>query len=71
MSSDEEIHEVYSNDIQKQADIVRTKFGLAPFFENFDGFQIGGLFDLHPEDGELLQKILNQDRELHTEEGDP
>ena len=82
MSTDEEIYDVYSDDISTQANIVRTKFGLAPFFEDFAGFQIGGLIDLPPEDGELLQKILDQDRELfgdrlvdqlidNTEEGDP
>ena len=70
MSTEEEIWEVYSGDIEKQANIVKSRFGLEPFFENFEGFHTDYLLSLPPEDGELLEEILRRDR-LYKDGGDP
>lgn len=38
MSTDEEIRAVYDEDIYRQTVIVESKFGKAPFYDNFNGF---------------------------------
>lgn len=44
MSTDEEIRAVYEQDIAEKTQLVESKFGKAPFYDNFDGFSIGHLY---------------------------
>ena len=45
MSSPEEIAAVFNEDICNMSKVVFSKYGLSPFYDNFDGFQIEGLYD--------------------------
>ena len=45
MSTDREIAAVYNDEIYKKTKIVFDKYGKSPFYENFAGFQIEGLYD--------------------------
>ena len=40
MSSESEIREVYEGDIGKQTDEVLRKYGVKPFYEDFDGMEV-------------------------------
>ena len=48
MSTVEEIQEVYRSEIAEKTRIVKQKFGLAPFYENFDGMRTFKLMDFDP-----------------------
>jgi hypothetical protein len=45
MSTEEQIREVYEGDIAEQTKNVFNRSGCSPFYDNFNGFQIEGLFD--------------------------
>ena len=45
MSNSEEIQEIYEADIRQQTNHVCNKFGVQPFYDGFNGFQIEGVFD--------------------------
>jgi hypothetical protein len=45
MSTSEEINAVFCEDIARKSQIVCSKYGPAPFYENFHGFCIEGLYD--------------------------
>ena len=61
MSTDEEIAESFNEDIQAKSKIVLNKFGIYPFLNNMDGFNIEHIHDLSEDDLELLAKILDCD----------
>jgi len=48
MSTTEEIQEVYRQEIAEKTRTVRQRFGLAPFYENFDGMRTFKLMDFDP-----------------------
>jgi len=48
MSTSEEIREVYESDIDAKTRLVQRKYGLGPFYENFDAFRVFHLFDYDP-----------------------
>jgi len=45
MSSPEEIVAVFNEDVCRKSKIVFSKYGLSPFYDYFDGFQIAGRYD--------------------------
>lgn len=45
MSTHDEIMAVYHEEINSQSSLVESKFGKAPFYDNFNGFSIKGLYD--------------------------
>jgi hypothetical protein len=48
MSTEQEIYEVYMAEIAEKTRTVRQRFGLAPFYENFDGMRTFKLMDFDP-----------------------
>ena len=46
LSSLEDIRNVYEQDIYSQSRLVESKFGKAPFYENFEGFSFEDLYSV-------------------------
>jgi hypothetical protein len=44
MSTSEQIREIYEAEIADKTRVVFNKCGISPFYEDFDGFQIEGLY---------------------------
>lgn len=65
MSTDEEIREVYEQDIKEKERIVLNKRGIMAFLEN-EGMQVENLLDgiVDEDDREMLQRILDADEEI-------
>lgn len=65
MSTDEEIAEVFNDDINRKSQQVFNKHGIMPFLEGMDSCQIKELYRglLDEDDHALLQKILDADFE--------
>ena len=61
MSTDEEIREVFEQDIAEKDKIVRGKHGMLPYLDGMEGLSVQdilwGIVD--EEDRELLQRILD------------
>ena len=45
MSTHDEIMAVYEDEIYQKSKLVESKFGKAPFYDNFDGFSFDHLYD--------------------------
>ena len=44
LSTHEEIMAVYEEDIYRKSKVVESKFGKAPFYDNFNGFSFDDLY---------------------------
>jgi hypothetical protein len=44
-STHEDIMAVFNDDINEKSRLVEAKFGKAPFYDNFEGFSIKGIYD--------------------------
>ncbi len=63
MSSDEEINQVYQQEIHDKTRQVANRQGVYPFLEDFD-YSIFDIYDLSDEDRELLRQILEEDNAI-------
>lgn len=45
MSDSTEINAVFEEEINKKSRLVENKFGKSPFYDNFEGFSFGSLFE--------------------------
>jgi len=45
MSTAEQIRAVYEEEINQKSRLVEAKFGKSPFYDNFDGFSFGSIFE--------------------------
>jgi hypothetical protein len=45
LSTHEQIMEVYEEDIASKSRLVESTFGKSPFYDHFDGFRFGSLFE--------------------------
>ena len=61
MSTDEEIAEVFNDEINRKNQQVLSKSGIYPFLGNLDGFQIEHIHGLSEDEMELLTRILEQE----------
>ena len=73
MSTDEEIREVFEQDIANKTQQVRTHFGSAPFYDYYTDLSIRRVYDgiISSEDEDMLERLANKILEDTTEEGDP
>jgi len=71
LSTDEEIFEVFQDEINQKSKQVKQKFGDVVFYEGLRGMSVRNMFDLDDEDAELLGRLNVIEDEENTEEGDP
>ena len=45
MSTPEEINAVFEEEINQKSRLVENKFGKSPFYDNFEGFSFGSVFE--------------------------
>ena len=65
MSTDEEIAEVFNDDINRKSQQIFNRQGIMPFLDGMDSCQIKELYRglLDEDDHALLQRILDNDPE--------
>lgn len=62
MSTDEEIREVFEQDIADRTKQVASKFGQAPFYDYFTDLQIKRILDgiISAEDEDMIERLYNR-----------
>ena len=65
MSTDEEIREIFEQDIAEKDRVVQGKYGMLPYLDGMDGLSIQELLwgIVDEEDREMLQRILDGDED--------